>query len=288
MSANAKPRCALTGASGYLGGIIARKLSASGWDIVPLTRRAGGGEVSFTLGEPIAAEVLAGCDALIHCAYDFAQTEWRDIKRVNVDGSAHLFRAALEARVPHTLLISTISAFEGCTSLYGRAKILMEAEARRAGACIIRPGLIYGPSPEAVFGRLVKQVRASSFVPMPGDGRHVQYVVHEDDLAEAILRGVAKTPAPIAPVTVANATPIAFRDLILAIGARLGKRVTPIPTPWRLMWLGLRTAELLRIPLGLRSDSLVSLVNQDTAPLFNAEAELGVRCRPFDLSAVPL
>jgi nucleoside-diphosphate-sugar epimerase len=288
MSANAKPRCALTGASGYLGGIIARKLKASGWDVAPLSRRPGAGEIHFALGEPIAADALVGCDALIHCAYDFGQIEWRDIERVNVKGSALLFRAAAEVRIPHMLHISTISAFDGCTSLYGRAKLLIEAEVQRLGACVIRPGLIYGPSPGAMFGRLVRQVRVSRFVPMPGDGRQAQYMVHEDDLAEAILRGLTKEPAPRAPVTVANAAPIAFRDIILFIGARLAKRVTPIPTPWRLMWLGIRAAELMRIPLGLRSDSLISLVHQNVAPHFNAESELGVRCRPFDLSAVEL
>ena len=283
-----KPRCALTGAHGYLGGLIARKLITSGWDVLPLVRTPKPGEIAFTLGEAVAADALSGCDALLHCAYDFGQVAWRDIVRVNVDGSQRLFMAAAAAKVPSTLLISTISAFEGCKSKSGRAKLLIEAHAREIGACVLRPGLVYGASPGAMFGRLVQQVRASSLVPVPGDGRQLQYTVHEDDLTEAIVRALTALPAPSTPVTAAHETPISFSDIIRAIGARLGRRVTLLPTPWQAMWLALVAAENVGLRLRLRSDSLISLMNQDPSPNLNAEAALGVRCRPFDLASVSL
>lgn len=281
-------RVLLTGASGYLGGVIAKKLAASGCDVIPMTRKPKEGEREFVLGHYVSAEMLAGADALIHCAYDFAPIEWRDIKRVNIEGSRALFVAAKAAGVRRIVLISTISAFEGCKSNYGRAKLEIEAHARATDGVIIRPGLIYGDKPAAMVGRLVQQVKTSAFVPMPGDGRQMMYTVHEDDLTDAILRAATMPSPPTAPITVANATPIAFRDIMLKIGERLGRNVTPIPVPWRAMWYALRGAEALHVPIGLRSDSLVSLVNQDTAPNLNAEAELGVRCRPFDLSALTL
>jgi len=287
-SAGSKPRCLLTGASGYLGGMIARKLVANGWDVVGMTRKPKAGEVAFKLGGDIAAETLAGYDALIHCAYDFAPVSWADIEATNVQGSAKLFRAAKEAGIRHLLLISTISAFEGCKSNYGRAKLLIEKHAREAGACVVRPGLIYGARPGAMFGRLVSQVQKSSLMPMPGDGKQMMYTVHQDDLTDAIFKGLLANPAPAAPITVANGAPIAFRDIMIAIGRKFGKKVTPVPLPWQAMWLGLRGAEIAKIQLGLRSDSLVSLVNQDTAPVLNAEELLGVKCRGFSLDEIPL
>ncbi len=283
-----KPRAALTGANGYLGGLVAHRLKASGWEVVGLTRKPNAGEIAFRLGDDISPDTLRGFDALIHCAYDFAPIEFAELKTINVEGSAKLFRAAAAAGIPQTVFISTISAFENCKSNYGRIKLLIEADAQEIAATIIRPGLIYGASPGAMFGRLVAQVRAASLVPMPGDGRQMMYTVHEDDLTEAILHAATHTRASATPVTVANAMPIAFGDIMTAIGERLGRKVTTIPIPWRFMWLGLRGAEILRVPIGLRSDSLVSLVNQDTAPLLNAETELGVQCRPFDLSQVAL
>lgn len=288
MNDQPKPRCLLTGANGYLGGLIARRLRERGWDVVGMTRNPKPGEVKFVLGEPVAIDSLRGADALIHCAYDFKPTTWDGIRATNVEGSAHLFRAARDAGVPRTLLISTISAYDGCVSMYGRAKLEIEAHAREAGAWVIRPGLIYGDTPGAMFGRLVSQVRAASLVPMPGDGRQMMFTVHEDDLTEAIARALETSPAAAEPVTVANETPIAFRDIMQGIAAKLDRKLTILPVPWRAMWLGLRGAEVARVPIGLRSDSLVSLVNQDAAPRLNAEALLGVRCRPFNLNQVSL
>ena len=177
-------RCAITGASGYLGGLVARKLRADGWDVVELGRNTGHSATTFALGEPVSQTALSGCAALVHCAYDFRQTAWQDIVRVNVEGSARLLEAARTAGVGRIVVISTISAFDGCRSMYGRAKLLIEDAAKRVDAAIIRPGLVYGPSPGAMFGKLVAQVRASSVLPMPGDGKQLMYTVHEDDLTD--------------------------------------------------------------------------------------------------------
>jgi hypothetical protein len=54
-----------------------------------------------------------------------------------------------------------------------------------------------------------------------------------------------------------------------------------VPVPWRLIWAPLRLAEALRLPLKFRSDSVISLVNQDPHPDFAATRALGVALRDF-------
>jgi nucleoside-diphosphate-sugar epimerase len=277
----------LTGATGYLGRLVTNRLRTAGWKVIPLSRNPVPGGVAFTLGQPVKAETLAGYDALIHAAYDFSLVSRKEIDATNVEGSANLFRAAEDAGVGRIVAISTISAFTRCKSNYGQAKLAIEEHARAAGACIIRPGLIYGASPGAMFGRLVSQVKSGSVIPVPGDGRQLMYTVHEDDLTDAILRALTVSPAPAQPITVANRTPLSFRHIMALIGQRLGRKVRPVPVPWRAMWLMLRAAEIARVPLGLRSDSLISLVNQDTNPDINADL-IDVTCRPFSLDSVSL
>jgi hypothetical protein len=46
------------------------------------------------------------------------------------------------------------------------------------------------------------------------------------------------------------------------------KRRILIPVPWRLAWLILKSLEKLGISIGLRSDSVISLMNQDPNPPF--------------------
>jgi nucleoside-diphosphate-sugar epimerase len=281
-------RCLLTGATGYVGGRIKAALLAAGWQVTELGRSAGAGSgIRFRLGEDIASDSLRGHSALVHCAYDFNPLGWAAIHDVNVRGSELLLRAARDAGVERMVLISTISAFKGCPSLYGRAKLETERIAQSLGAWVIRPGLVYGGTGGGMFAKLVEAVKRVPVIPLPGRGEQFQFLVHEADLAQAVLaciRGAAPAAAAEA-VTVAHGQRWSFRSLLLEIAHTLGRRIVLVPVPWRMMWLGLKTLETVGMPLGFKSDSLVSLVNQNPKPDLNSEAVLGVRCRPFDAAA---
>ncbi len=276
--------CLLSGASGYVGSRLKAKLVATGWRVIELSRRptAGTGAVSFQLGQSIDKAWLKECTALIHCAYDFSKVHWDDICATNVRGSELLLRSAHDAGVKCLVQISSISAFEGCESLYGKAKLEIERNAHSCGAWVIRPGLVYGENPGAAYGRLVESIRRSTVLPIPGNGSQRTHLVHEDDLAEAVLRCLDgnRTPIPMA-ITVANERAWSFRSILLKIAESIGRRIILVPVPWRLIWAGLRIAEWFRIPIGLRSDSLVSLIHQNPNPLLNVYEHLGVKCRPF-------
>jgi nucleoside-diphosphate-sugar epimerase len=280
-------RCLLSGASGYLGSRIKERLTADGWQVTELSRRSNPGiaAIEFKLGEPMRASELAGYCAIIHCAYDFTKASWKEIHATNVHGSELLLRAAKEANVEHQVFISTISAFQSCQSLYGKAKLETERIARSLGAWVIRPGLIHGSSPAGMYGRLVENIKHSRILPIPGNGMQLMYLVHEADVTKAVLRCLrGDRPASEVPVTVAHEQPWSFRSIVLEIAKGLERQIILVPIPWRAVWLGLRLAEIVNLPVGFRSDSLISLINQNLAPVFNAEKLLGVRCRPFQAS----
>lgn len=280
--------CAVTGASGYVGGRIASHLASEGWRIVELGRRSDGGVRTFRLGEPVEPDALRGCDALVHCAYDFTPLTRDDVHAVNVRGAIRLFDAAREAGVRRIVLLSTISAFEGCQSIYGRAKLEIERAARAVGAIVIRPGLVYGPHAGGMFGRLAAQAKDARFAPIPAGGTTLQYLVHHDDLAAAVLAGIDRPAEPVEPVTVAHEQPWPLRDIMLEISRAADRRLRLVPVPWHLVWVGLRSAEFLRVPLAVRSDSLISLVHQNSAPVMNAREELGITCRPFSAASLEI
>jgi hypothetical protein len=75
-----------------------------------------------------------------------------------------------------------LSAFAGCRSLYGKAKMEIEAFARSSRGVVIRPGLVYSDNPGGMFGRLVRQVRSARFIPIIWGGRQTQYLLHDEDL----------------------------------------------------------------------------------------------------------
>ncbi len=224
-----QPTCLVTGARGYLGSRVKTGLQSRGWKVVELTRepRADVPAVRFQLGEDVSAQLLGGADALVHCAYDFKQLSWSRIQAINVAGSAKLFRAAREAKVRTLVEISSISAFEGCRSLYGKAKLETEKIAQDLGVISIRPALIWGDEPAGMFGRLVAQVESARVLPLFGGGRQIQYLTHEQDLCELIYSCVATkiSPGP-GPITFADEQPWTFRGILEEIARAKAKKIS--------------------------------------------------------------
>ncbi len=282
-----KKICAITGSNGYVGGLMKKYFAAHGWEIFELTRapRPGTRAVKFQLGEEISVADLAGVDTLVHCAYDFQPLTRDEIWAVNVAGTEKLFCAARAADVKKIICLSSISAYAGCKSLYGQAKLEIEKIARAHDAQVIRPGLVYGDDPGGMFGKLTAQVRKSAVIPLIGDGSQIQFLVHHEDLCGFVERLARDEVAISATIfTAANAQPWPFKNLLQEIARGLDKKIKFIPLPWRLVWFGLKSAETCGLRLNFRSDSLVSLMHQNPAPDFSANAKFGLVCRPFRVS----
>ena len=276
--------CAITGSHGYVGGGLKNYFAARGWEILELTRhpQPGAPAMRFQLGEEIPATALADVTAVVHCAYDFTPVRWPEIQAVNVDGTEKLFRAARAAGVKRVVCLSSISAYAGCRSLYGRAKLEIEQIAHAHGAQVIRSGLVYGHDAGGMFGKLNAQVQKSSVIPLLGDGSQIQFLVHFEDLAafvERLARGELEISTAI--LTAANAQPWPFKELLREIARRQNRQIRLVPLPWRLVWLALKSAESCGLRLNFRSDSLVSLMHQNPAPDFSPNAAAGLTCREF-------
>ena len=291
MLMSSKPICAITGSNGYVGGCLRAYLASHGWDILELTRQPKSGTrgVIFQLGADVPPASLAGVQALVHCAYDFKPLSWAEIKAVNVAGTQKLMLAARAAGVESIICISSISAYSGCRSRYGQAKLDIEHAALDQGAFILRPGLVYGPGPGGMFGKLADQVRKSSVIPMIGDGSQIQYLVHHEDLSKFVAQVLSTgVPGSARLLTAAHPQPWPFKQLLQEIAHALAKKVAFIPLPWRLVWAGLKTAETLGLRLNFRSDSLVSLMYQNPRPDFALNASAGLDCRAFDIQQMKL
>ena len=113
----------VTGATGFIGGNLARELSARDYEVVALVRPGSntltidGTGVEQVEGDILDAEsvrrAISGCRAVFHCAaaYTFWSRNPADIYRVNVDGARNVLNEARRAgvdRVVHTSTVSTI------------------------------------------------------------------------------------------------------------------------------------------------------------------------------------
>ncbi len=114
-------RVFITGATGFVGGHVARAYAAEGASLRLLTRQTSrldslsGIDAETVMGDLREPEklrsALAGCDALVHVAADYRL--WvRDPKQMyaaNVDGTRELLKIAREVGVPRVVYTSSVA-----------------------------------------------------------------------------------------------------------------------------------------------------------------------------------
>jgi len=169
--------------------------------------------------------------------------------------------------------------------LYGRAKLDIEAAATAVGGQIVRPGLVFTDDwtrEGGMFGALATSARAQA-VPLIDGGSHCQYLIHIDDLFRLLVRICSQDVDIHPPITAAAPRCWPMRQLLEQIARRQGSAPRFISVPWQAVWFGLKMAELVRLPLGYRSDSVISLIHQDPHPDFSTLRNLGVSARDFGI-----
>jgi nucleoside-diphosphate-sugar epimerase len=279
--------CAVTGASGYVGSIIVQELRQH-LPVVAMARHPqSADDIAWSLeSQPEVAATLRARNVktLVHAAWDMRASGAAELEKTCVQGSASLFDAAARAGVERIVFVSTISAFTGCRSAYGRAKLSVEKLLAGSSNIVFRLGLVFGDKPGGVFGGIRRQVQNSRILPMIGSGLTPQYLLHEKTLAGSVLRAVHGDfdGAHGAPITLAHPQPWQFRDLVKSIAASEGRQVRLLPVPWQLLYAGIRTGEALDLHLPFRSDSILSFAYYDRSPDFSLMHSLGIEPLPYE------
>lgn len=286
------PVVAITGASGYIGSRICSALESRGWQVTRLVRSPGQNpspRLSYNLSKPITNDLrqaLRSADVLIHAAYDMSLTSAVDIWRVNVEGTRRLLEEATRGAVSRIIVMSSMSAFDGTSQLYGRAKLDIEAMTKEFGGCAVRPGLVYGAGSGGMAGAL-RRLTALPIVPVV-TGPVGVYTVREDDLITAIYGLISAPILASGTISVAHPTRVTLTDLLRFFAAQEGRPCRLVPVPWQLVYGLLKSAEFLRLHLSFRADSLLGLVHT-TSSLCGVDQlnRLGVTFHAFPAADSP-
>jgi nucleoside-diphosphate-sugar epimerase len=226
--------------------------------------------------------LLSGADAFIHCAWDLNVSSWRDIERVNAGGSIAWFEAAARAGVGKLVFVSSVSAYDGCRSMYGKSKLFVEAAVMRLGGVNIRPGIVHGDQSAGVYGRLWQSAGAS-FIPLIDGGRQRMLTVHREDLAVAIAHILESYPQwKGRTLVVGHADLITLRAMLERMLEARGRSAHFLTVPSRPVFLLLRMFERAGARLSFRSDSLVTLMGDEPRVDSGVLRELKVPFRSLD------
>src|SRR5271166_1550499 len=272
----------LTGAAGYLGQHIATSLRRSDHTVLEASRRNG-----FELASP-TWPVSQPVDTLIHAAWDMTATRWTEIEKVNVQGSLRLFDRAHAHQVRQIIFISSMSAYADAKSRYGRAKFFVEERLHKLVGCSVRPGLVYSIAPGGMLGSLRQLVKKLPVLPVIDGGAQVLYPCHVEDLSGLICWAVEHADQASGRVfTAANREGFSFRTILELTATRDGRRPLFFSLPFIFVYGPLRLAEYAGLRLRLKSDSLVSLLNQNPDPDFSSTEIFHQAFRPGFLNILP-
>ena len=224
-------KVAVTGATGYVGRFIVKRLIEAGMSVRAWRRpssdlRGLPGEIEWIEGDlaaPVAAVALVdGADMLVHAALEHLPGRYRggegdDLAaylRTNVGGSLSLLATAQKAGVARAVVLSSRAVFGASIdgviaddatvapdTHYGAAKVALEAFVRSFGhegwpIAAVRPTGVYGmvtpPDRSKWFALVDRALRGEPIEPRAGTE------VHGDDVAESVLQLLIAEPQEVA------------------------------------------------------------------------------------------
>lgn len=257
-------RIAVTGASGFVGQNVIRTLVSEGHDVRALVRTqgtapAGAAEVvigDFTLN-PDWVEALEGQDVVIclaarvHVMHENAVDPLGEFRKINVEVNRQIANAAVQARVPSLVFISSIKVNGEATrpgnpfrasgpaapqDAYGMSKyeaeVMLREIAEESGldVVIIRSPLVYGPGVGGNFFRLLKL--AQSGLPLPfGSLSNKRAIIAVENLADAVLAACTKELNGVTVLLVNDQESISTSQLLRKLAEYLGKSARLLPFP---------------------------------------------------------
>ncbi|MCX5843970.1 MAG: NAD-dependent epimerase/dehydratase family protein [Deltaproteobacteria bacterium] len=264
----------VTGANGFLGAEVVRKLlgagiSVRGTGIEAMSLRA---DIEYLRADITQSKqinpVLEGISTVIHVAglahiFSPDANSVEKFRQINEIGTANVTSAASAAGVRHLILISSVSVYGPYTQgMYDEntpckpvgpyalskynAEQRAEEIAQKSGMAltILRLATLYGEGDPGNVGRLMRTLDNGRFLWI-GDGSNRKSLLYKGDAARTCM-AVAERPASGINIYNVSAPACTMHEIVDGIADALGKHLFPVRVPATLALLLSR--HLSRIP----------------------------------------
>jgi nucleoside-diphosphate-sugar epimerase len=258
--------CLVTGATGFIGSHVARRLTSEGYRVRCLVRATsdssplGGLDVELVTGDLTSAGSLQGiadgCRFVLHCGAlvsDWATTD--EIRQVNVVGTSRMLDASLAGSVERFVYFSStdVYGYPGTPAVdetwvaarfsnwYSETKRAAEDEVRRVAgsreldAVILRPATVYGPGSEDVVGEMARALRGGHML-LVGAGRAVAGLTYVENVVDVALLAMRADAAAGEAFNVTDGLDVTWRRFLVDLAEGLGYRTPRLSLPYPLAY----------------------------------------------------
>jgi len=267
-------RVCVTGASGFVGTILCRRLLERGTDVTGIVRKDGASPFpdnahyrQIAIGDigPATDWAVALADvqtffhlaARVHVMHDTSANPLTEFRQVNTLATTHLAREAAANGVKRLVYVSTIkvngeethdgsrfapSDVPAPQDPYAISKWEAEQELHRIAGetglevVVVRPPLVYGPDVKGNFAQMLSAVARSFPLPFTS-ATNMRSLVYVENLVDALI-ACATHPAAVGQTyLISDGEDVSTPDLLSRLATALG--VSPRLFPFPLMLLRL-------------------------------------------------
>ena len=243
-----KPIYAVTGAFGFSGKYIAKRLLARGQAVLTLTNSSPRGSLTglvqaypFNFDQPeLLRRTLEGVQVLFN-TYWVRFNHPRFNQTTAAQNTQSLFQAAREAGVQRVVHLSITNPSENSPLMYFRLKAQLERTLQDSGLtyAILRPAVIFGKE-DVLINNIAWILRRFPVFGIFGNGKYQLQPIYADDLAAlAVELGDSRENVIVEAIGPETFT---YRELVRAIARALGVRRLMIGVP---PWFGYLVGRLI-------------------------------------------
>jgi len=216
-------RVFITGAAGLVGLHLVRLLGNRGHKVVAMVRPTSNTQgifdyirnnrvdvevvTAYLHEEEKVEQLMRGSDVVVHTAAVIdPHGDPTHLRQTNVDGTASVIKAAIQAQIKQFIHISSLSVIMGDNDCFGVTEdeplrfsreayanskinaeqlILSEKTQEKIKVTALRPGFIYGPNEKTWLRKLIFNMRAHTAM-LVGDGSKETNLIYVENLCRAI------------------------------------------------------------------------------------------------------
>ena len=274
-------RVLVTGATGFTGAVVTRKLHDAGVKINAIARQSSNLEplsdleINWFRGDVADKELIRQAtkdvDYIFHIAAAFRDAKSReaDYHRIHVESSQNLVAQAMRlADFKRYVHISTIGVHGHIEDpgadenyrfspgdLYQETKLVAEKWLQKFTAendfpfTVIRPAAIYGPGDRRLL-KLFKMAKQPVF-PLLGKGKCYYHLIHVDDLSNAIILAATEPKALGETFIIGNPEPIPIAEIVQTVAKTLGRKTRAMRLPIAPFFLAADLCEAICRPFNI-------------------------------------